>query len=103
MANSSYCPSTDQRGFPRPVGAAPDIGAFEYGSPALLRISRSSETEVEIFVLGVKTQWCRLFTSTTLSDWQCVATNQFGANGTIVFQDNCATGETHRFYKVALP
>ena len=69
----------------------------------LLRISRSSETEVEIFVLGVKTQWCRLFTSTTLSDWQCVATNQFGANGTIVFQDNCATGETHRFYKVALP
>ena len=25
-------PLTDQRGFPRPAGAGPDIGAFEYGS-----------------------------------------------------------------------
>jgi len=101
--DDASAPTTDQRGFPRPVAAAADIGAFEYGSPALLRITRSSETDVEIFVLGVKTQWCRLFTSATLSNWQCVATNQIGPDGTVLFQDSCATGETQRFYKVALP
>jgi hypothetical protein len=42
-------------------------------------------------------------TSTTLSDWQCLATNQIGPDETVLFQDNCGTGETQRFYKVALP
>ena len=30
--DTSLAPATDQRGFPRPAGAAADIGAFEYGS-----------------------------------------------------------------------
>jgi len=101
--DDASAPATDQRGFPRPVGAAADIGAFEYGSPALLQISRLLGNEVEILVLGVKTQSCRLFMSTTLSDWQCVATNQIGPEGKVMFQDNCGSGETRRFYKVALP
>jgi hypothetical protein len=31
--DASAAPDTDQRGFPRPVGLAADIGAFEYGTP----------------------------------------------------------------------
>jgi hypothetical protein len=100
--DDASAPATDQRGLPR-VGAAADIGAFEFGSPALLQISRSSENVFEIFVLGVKNQSCRLLKSTTLSDWQCVATNQFGADGTTSFQDNHGPGDTHKFYRVALP
>ena len=96
-------PSSDQRGLPRPVGAAADIGAFEYGSPAWLRISLSLGNQVKIFVLGLKTQSCRLLTSTTLSNWQCVATNQIGSDGTILFNDNCAPGGTCRFYRLVMP
>ena len=101
--DDASAPSTDQRGFPRPVGAATDIGAYEYGSPALLHIGHASENLVEIFVLGVKNQSCRLLWSTTLSDWESLATNQFGADGTTHFQDNSGTVDAQRFYRVAMP
>ncbi len=32
--DNNGCPATDQRGFPRPQGAACDIGAYEYGAAA---------------------------------------------------------------------
>lgn len=95
-------PSTDQRGLPRPVGAASDIGAYEYA--ARLRISRALGNGLDIHLHdGLPGQTCWLLTSTTLSNWQCVATNQIGPDGTVLFQDNCGTSETQRFYKVALP
>ena len=96
-------PPTDQRGFPRPLGAGADIGAYEYCFPAVLRILPAQGGGVGITVYGPSGQACRLLTSTTLSQWQCVATNQIGPNGTVLFQDNCGTGETQRFYEVALP
>jgi len=36
-ALASFCPSTDQRGWPRPAGAACDVGAFESGPPFSIR------------------------------------------------------------------
>jgi hypothetical protein len=103
-AETAVAPAIDQRGFPRPAGLAADIGAFEFGSMLpILSITRSGTNGVEILVWGNANQWCRLLTSTTLSDWQCVATNQIGPNGTVLFQDNHSAGETQRFYKVALP
>ena len=99
--DNASAPPTDQRGIPRPVGAFADIGAYEF--TAVLEISRTLGSEVNVLVHGPCGQLCRLLTSTNLWDWQCIATNQIGANGTVLFQDNCGTGETQRFYKVALP
>ncbi len=103
VGESASAPATDQRGFPR-AGLAADIGAFEYGSMLpFLSITRSGSNGVGITAYGPSGQSCRLLTSTNLSDWECVATNQLGPNGTVLFQENCGTGETKRFYKVALP
>jgi len=96
-------PSTDQRGHPRPVGMAADIGSYEYGTTPRLRIGLPQAGRVEILLYDASGQTCRLFKSTTLTDWQCVATNRIGPDGTVLFQDNCGTGETQRFYRVALP
>jgi hypothetical protein len=58
---------------------------------------------MNILVNGNANQWCHLLTSANLSEWHCVATNQIGPNGTILFQDKCGVGAAQRFYKVALP
>jgi hypothetical protein len=95
-------PPTDQRGITRPFGAASDIGAYEYAP--LLRISRSTGNGLDILLCdGTPGQTCRLLTSTSLSNWVCMATNQVGANGTFLFEENCDERESGRFYKVALP
>jgi hypothetical protein len=99
--DTASAPPTDQRGHPRPVGLAADIGAYEF--TAVLEISRSLESGLNVLVYGSCNQCCRLLTSTNLVDWQCVATNQIGTNGMVLFQDNCGMGETRRFYRVALP
>jgi hypothetical protein len=101
--NNALAPATDQRGYPRPFGAAADLGAFEYGSMLpLLSISRTSATTVTILATGNGSTTCRLLASTNLTDWQCVATNQFGSDGKVSFPDNC-TGPTRQFYRVSLP
>jgi len=96
-------PATDQRGYPRPVGAAADIGAFEYGSMLpLLSISRTSATTVTILATSNAGTDCRLLASTNLIDWQCIATNQFGTDGKVAFSENCI-GPKRQFYRVSLP
>ena len=74
-----------------------------YEFTAVLQISLAPDKEVNVLVYGPANQACRLLTSTNLSDWQCVATNQIGTNGTVQFPDNYRAGETQWFYKVALP
>jgi hypothetical protein len=102
--NTSVAPATDQRGFPRPAGLAADIGAFEYGSvmPAIA-VSRSGATGLNILGSGNAGQSCRLLSSTDLSSWVPIATNQIGGDGTVLFHDNCGAGETQRFYRVVMP
>lgn len=100
--DNAAAPPTDQRGVPRPFGPAADIGAYEYAT--LLRISRVAGNALDIQLCdGLPGQTCRLLTSTTLSNWTCVATNQVSANGTFLFQEFCDTAETQRFYKAVLP
>jgi hypothetical protein len=96
-------PPTDQRGHPRPVGIAADIGAYEYGSTPRLRISPPQAGAVEILLHDLIGPSCRLLSSTNLSEWQCVATNQIAADGTALFHVNVGLGETRRFYQVASP
>ena len=100
--DSAAAPATDQRGFPRPCGFGPDIGGYE-SSATTLRISRAADGGLDIRVGGTIGQVCWLLTSTNLSDWQSVASNQIGADGTVLFQDNYGTGETQRFYRVVIP
>lgn len=99
-AGTLNSPATDQRGFPRPVAAAADIGAYEYGT-WLLRITRPA-TGVDVTFYGPIGQTCRLFAASNLSDWASIDTNQVGANGTAVFHE-AVDGPPIRFYRVALP
>ena len=100
--DSTSAPPTDQRGVPRPFGASADIGAYEYAP--LLSINRAQANELDIFLRdGSPGQTCRLLTSTNLLDWQCVATNQVGANGMFIFQTNCNAAEPQRYYRAVLP
>jgi hypothetical protein len=102
--NTSLAPTTDQRGFPRPAGLAADIGAFEYGSVMpTIAVSRSGATGLNILGSGNAGQSCRLLWSTDLSSWVPMATNQFGANGTVLFYDNYAPGSACRFYRLVMP
>ena len=102
--DTSAAPVTDQRGFPRPAGSAADIGAFEYGSTLpVMSIARSSPTLLNILVQGNSNQWCRLLTSSNLSSWIPIATNQIGVNGTLLLHDDCDPGLCCRWYRVAIP
>jgi len=101
--DTATAPPTDQREVPRPVGAGADIGAYEYGYPAALRILPAQGGGIGITVYGISGQTCWLLTSTNLSGWQSIATNQIGTDGTCLFQDNGAMGQSRRFYRVALP
>jgi len=102
-ADNSYAPATDQRGVPRPVGPAADIGAFEFDWPAYLYLTHTNPGMVDITVYGNAAQTCRLLVSSNLADWASISTNQIGSNGTVVFQDNFTRGSSRRFYRVAMP
>jgi hypothetical protein len=87
--NTSLAPATDQRGFSRPAGLAADIGAFEYGSVMqVIAVRRSGATGLNILATGNAGRSCRLLSSPDLSSWVPVATNQFGSDGTILFNVN---------------
>jgi len=101
-ADTAIAPTTDQRGFPRPFGAATDIGACEYGDWPLLGMTQSSAGGFTIRVQAATGQSCRLLTSTTLTDWVAVATNSIGPDGSATFQIAPGT-DPKRFYRVASP
>jgi len=101
--DTAAAPATDQRGFPRPAGAAADIGVFEYGSVMpTIAVSLSGET-VNVLASGNAGSSCRLLSSTDLSSWVPIATNQIGSNGTFLFSDNFAPGAVCRFYRLVMP
>jgi len=102
-ADPAAAPATDQRGVPRPVGPAPDIGAFEYGWPAVLHVTQSGGAGLDLSAVGNAGQTCRLLLSTDFSNWAPVATNQIGADGTTIFHENCAAGMACRFYRLVMP
>lgn len=97
-------PLTDQRGFPRPAGAAADIGAFELGArPPTLAITCTGGAAVGVVASADPGQSCRLLTSSNLSNWVPMATNQIGTDGTVSFQDTCGPDHARRFYRLAVP
>ncbi len=51
-----------------------------------------------ILVSGAAGDTCRLLVSPDLLNWTAVATNHFGPNGTLLFNDPGALGQAQRFY-----
>jgi hypothetical protein len=101
--DTDAAPATDQRGFPRPAGAAVDIGAFENGSVMpTLACSRSGETGFNIIGSGNTGQVCRLLASTNLVFWTPVATNRIGTDGSVQFYEDFGSFAC-RFYRLAMP
>ena len=97
--DTESAPADDQRGFPRPAGAAADIGAYEYGSPALLQLSLAPSPNIAVY--GASGRLCYLLTSSNLVDWLPAATNRIGTNGTVSFP--VATSAPRGFFRLVLP
>ncbi|HUC85240.1 MAG TPA: choice-of-anchor Q domain-containing protein, partial [Candidatus Acidoferrales bacterium] len=76
-ADPSDFPATDQRGYPRPAGSGPDIGAYEYGaSPGapMLTLGTSGNSVVVSFT-AFPANLYRLQWSTNLVAWNDLSTN----------------------------
>ena len=75
-------PPTDQRGYPRPFGSAPDIGAFEYWTypPNSLSVSNVSNGMFDLVFWGTNGQRFTTLASDNLSDWKPISTNTIAAN-----------------------
>jgi hypothetical protein len=99
--NTSLAPTADQRGVPRPFSLAADIGAFEFWPT--LRASPTVSGGIDILASGISGQTCRLLASSNFLYWMPLATNQIGANGTILFYDTCAPGSACRYYRLLMP
>jgi hypothetical protein len=76
--DSDGCPNTDQRGYPRPFGSGPDIGAFEFGS-AISTIPYPtlglSGTNLVVSFSAFPTNTYYLQFSADLATWITVSTN----------------------------
>ena len=46
---------------------------------------------------------CRLLSSSDLTRWVPLATNQIGTDGRVLFYDICDPGGTCRFYRLVMP
>ena len=86
--DSAAAPPTDQRGFPRPAGAAADIGAYRSCFPAVPQVSRPQGGGIDIIVSGTPGQFCRLLTGTDALelDAHFHEPNRHKWNGSISFQ-----------------
>ncbi len=98
--DATSAPATDQRGIPRPVGGAADIGAVEFVSTAYLWVSRSAPSAFDLLATGVPNNSVVLQTSTDLLNWSSITTNFFPPNGTLLFRDPVAPGQ--KFYRLNL-
>jgi hypothetical protein len=99
------CPTTDQRGYIRPFGASPDIGAYEYGSAAseipYLNLSGTSGNLMLSFS-AFPTNTYYLQFSSNLVTWINVSTNGPFAGGTYVSQPVSQPGLNHCFFRLLL-
>jgi hypothetical protein len=100
--DTAGAPTTDQRGVTRPFGLATDMGAFESTVPTY-RLSLSVGDTVDLVGSGISSTTCWLLTSTNLLDWERIATNQVGINGTVRFQLPKAVDGMPHCYRLLWP
>jgi hypothetical protein len=73
-------PATDQRGFPRPYGSRPDIGAFEFW-PTGLAAGPFLNREFHTIFVGTNGQTFSIVVSSNLTQWVPYVTNTIGLGG----------------------
>jgi hypothetical protein len=96
-----FSPPTDQRGFPRPINGAGDIGSFERGAAGsansvTLSVTRSTNNVIQLSGEGSSGLNYLVQASTNLVNWQTIATN----TGTIQFSDQ-VTNLSTRFFRLS--
>lgn len=95
--------SLDQRGFPRPVGAGPDIGAYEYGYPAALRLVPSVLPGwVEVRIYTGSRQVCRVLRSASFSGWAEIAKVESGEDGIAIVLYEISSGGIVSMFRAAV-
>ncbi|HEY5911032.1 MAG TPA: choice-of-anchor Q domain-containing protein, partial [Verrucomicrobiae bacterium] len=98
--NTASAPATDQRGFPRPVGPAADIGAYEFGSPGYLQVALGAAARLDLLATGPPNRSTVLETSADLTAWLPISTNRFAPDGTFLFHDIPSGGR--KFHRLRL-
>jgi hypothetical protein len=81
-ADPASFPPTDQRGYPRPFGSAPDIGSFEYWPypPNSLSASIVTNGMFDLVFWGTNGQRFTTLASDNLSDWSPISTNTIASS-----------------------
>ena len=102
-ADPSDFPTTDQRGFVRPIGDGPDMGAYEYGSyrPGVLILNITSTTNnvVLTYITALPGSY-RLQASTNLTTWIDLNTNGPFSIATNISQTISTQGFNTRFFRL---
>jgi len=102
-ADPANFPSTDQRGYVRPIGASPDMGAYEYGSyPLSLNIIASTANNIIVSFTASPTNSYRLQASTNLLTWTDLNTNGPFAISTNITQTISKQGLNLRFFRLLM-
>ena len=102
-ADSSDFPAIDQRGFVRPIGDGPDMGAFEYGSYQPVNPYLNITSVAGNFMLSFTASPSNLYfvqTSTNLSTWSNLSTNGPFASSTNLSQTISTQGFNVRFFRL---
>ena len=104
--------ATDQRGYPRPIGAAPDIGAVEgvynpAGPGTLTGVTRLGNGSFRFGFTNLTDASFTVFASTNVAwpfaNWTMVGLATEVSSGQFQFTDPQATNSAQRFYRVRSP
>lgn len=104
-ADSSDFPPIDQRGYIRPIGAGPDIGAYEYGSSPLnvLELTRPAGTNtLQLSFTATGSSVYFLQGSTNLFDWINLSTNGPFASPTNISQTISLEGFPAHYFRLKI-
>src|SRR5262249_25031649 len=96
-ADRNAFPPTDQRGRPRPSGAGPDIGAYEYTYVDVAAPEAVGGT-IQFSLMGEVGNPCVVEVSSNLVDWVAISTNSVPSDGTVVISVPAADSGSH-FYR----
>lgn len=103
---NTAAPNTDQRGLPRIICGAADIGAFEVQGclkPVFLEIIFLPPTDCSLRCAGAAGQIYTLQVSTNLSAWNALTNLTAGPDGRFQFSEARGTNSVGQWYRLAWP